>query len=462
MQALPSSVGLTGQITELERETIRRVAWRLLPMLVACYFVAYLDRVNVGFASLTMNKALGFSSAVYGLGGGIFFLGYFIFEVPSNVLLSKVGARRWIARILVTWGIISACTALISGPISFYSVRFLLGVAEAGFFPGIILYLTWWFPSYYRSRIVGMFMAAIPLSNILGSLVSGELLNLNGWMGLAGWQWLFILEALPAVILGVAFWLTMTDWPSEAHWLTEDQRNWLTSRLDAERAQRESIHRLSLREALTNRHVLLLSLVYFGGTFSGYGIVLFQPQIVHRLAAGFGMTGLINAIPYVFAAAAMVWWGRHSDQTGERPRHVALAYSVGAAGLIATALMTDPVLTMVMLVIAAMGQSSTGPTFWSLPTAMLSGAAAAGGIALINALGNLGGFFGPYVFGLVRDATGGSFTYGLMILALGPITSATVVLMLGHDRRLEHIPGRSDGTIAPSSAAAPRSVRSAP
>jgi MFS family permease len=440
-ETLPRT-GLTHEITSLERQTISRVSRRLLPLLIACYFVAYLDRVNVGFASLTMNKALGFTSAVYGFGGGIFFLGYFIFEVPSNVLLSKVGARRWIARILVTWGIISAFTAFITGPVSFYSVRFLLGVAEAGFFPGIILYLTWWFPSYYRSRIVGVFMAAIPLSNILGSLVSGFLLDLDGWLGMAGWQWLFILEAVPAVVLGVVFWFYMTDWPSQAHWLTGEQRDWLQTRLESERSQRETIRQYSLKQALTDKRVLLLSLVYFGGTFSGYGIVLFQPQIVHRLAAGFGMTGVINAIPYVFAAVAMVLWGRHSDHTGERPRHVAIAYSVGAAGLIATSLMTDPVLTMTMLVIAAMGQSSTGPTFWSLPTAMLSGTAAAGGIALINALGNLGGFFGPYLFGLIKDATGGSFTFGLMALALGPIMSASIVLALGHDRRLEHIPRR--------------------
>jgi len=379
---------------------------------------------------------------VYGFGGGIFFLGYFIFEVPSNVLLSKVGARVWIARILITWGIIAAGTAFIVGPISFYAVRFTLGVAEAGFFPGIILYLTWWFPSSYRSRIVGIFMAAIPISNILGSLVSGALLNLDGWMGLAGWQWLFILEAAPAIVLGVVFWIYMTDWPSEAHWLAPEQRDWLIARLNAERGQREAIRQYSLTQALLDKRVLLLSLVYFGGTFAGYGIVLFQPQIVSRLSSGFGMTGVINAIPYVFAAAAMILWGHHSDRTGERPRHVAIAYTVSAIGLVATAMMTDPVLTMVMLVIAAMGQASTGPTFWSLPTAMLSGTAAAGGIALINALGNLGGFFGPYLFGLVKDATGGSFMFALMVIALGPVMSAAIVLALGHDRRLEHIPAR--------------------
>jgi ACS family tartrate transporter-like MFS transporter len=429
-----------GGVTPLERATMRRVARRLLPLLILCYFVAYLDRVNVGFAALTMNRALGFNAAVYGFGSGIFFLGYFIFEVPSNVLLSKIGARIWIARILITWGIISAGTAFIVGPVSFYSVRFALGIAEAGFFPGIILYLTWWFPSYYRSRIVGVFMAAIPISNIVGSLVSGVLLDLDGWLGMAGWQWLFIIEAVPAVVLGVVFWITMTDWPSQAHWLAPEQRNWLIARLAAEQARREAIRSYTLWQALLDRRVLLLSLVYFGGTFAGYGIVLFQPQIVHRLAEGFGMTGVINAIPYVFAAVTMVLWGRHSDHTGERSRHVAIAYLVSSAGLIATALMVDPIMTMAMLVIAAMGQSSTGPTFWSLPTAMLSGTAAAGGIALINALGNLGGFFGPYLFGLIKDATGGSFTFGLVAIAMGPIMSACVVLLLGHDRRLEHIP----------------------
>jgi MFS transporter, ACS family, tartrate transporter len=442
--ATPGGIALgsvsLGAMTELERTTMRRVARRLLPLLILCYFVAYLDRVNVGFAALTMNRALGFTATVYGFGSGVFFLGYFIFEVPSNVLMSKIGARVWIARILITWGIISAGTAFVVGPLSFYGVRFALGIAEAGFFPGIILYLTWWFPSYYRSRIVGVFMAAIPISNIVGSLVSGALLGLDGTAGLAGWQWLFIIEAVPAVVLGVVFWVYMTDWPSQARWLAPAQRDWLIARLEAEQAQREAIHNYTLRQALLDRRVLLLSLVYFGGTFSGYGIVLFQPQIVHRLTEGFGMTGLINAIPYVFSATAMVLWGRHSDRTGERPRHVAIAYTVSAAGLIATSLMVDPIMTMTMLVIAAMGQSSTGPTFWSLPTAMLSGTAAAGGIALINALGNLGGFFGPYMFGLIKDATGGSFMFALIAIAMGPIMSASVVLLLGHDRRLEHIP----------------------
>ena len=430
---------------DLERTTMARVTRRLLPMLMLCYFVAYLDRVNIGFAGLTMNKDLGFSSAVFGFGGGIFFLGYFIFEVPSNVILEKVGARTWIARILVTWGLISGCTALAVGEYSFFSIRFLLGLAEAGFFPGIILYLTWWFPSAYRSRIVAVFMAAIPISNILGSLVSGVLLNLHGLLGLTGWQWLFILEAAPAVVLGVIFYLYMTDRPEQADWLEPDQRNWLIDRLGAERARREAIRHYSLGEALRDKRGLLLSLVYFGGSYASYGLVLFQPQIVHRLAEGFGMTGVINAIPYVFGVCTMILWGHHSDRTGERVGHTAIGYTVAAAGLIACGLMTDPVMTMAMLVVASMGQSSTAPCFWSLPTAMLSGTAAAGGIALINALGNLGGFFGPYVFGLVRDATG-NFTLGLIAIAMGPVMSAIVVLCLGHDRRLEHIPSSRAAT----------------
>jgi ACS family tartrate transporter-like MFS transporter len=426
---------------ELGRATMAQVTRRLMPMLMLCYFVAYLDRVNIGFAGLTMNKDLGFSSAVFGFGGGIFFLGYFLFEVPSNVILEKVGARAWIARILVTWGIISGLTALTVGPYSFFTIRFALGLAEAGFFPGIILYLTWWFPSFYRSRMTAVFMAAIPISNIIGSLVSGVLLNLHGLWGLTGWQWLFILEATPAIVLGVVFYFYMTDRPEHANWLEPEQRDWLIARLAAERAQREAIRHYSLGEALRNPRVLLLSLVYFGGSYASYGIVLFQPQIVRKLAEGFGTIGLINAIPYVFGAGMMIVWGRHSDRTGERTGHTAVAYSLAAVGLIACALMTDPFMTMAMLVLASMGQSSTGPCFWSLPTAMLSGTAAAGGIALINALGNLGGFFGPYIFGLVRDASG-NFTLGLIAIAIGPVMSAIVVLCLGHDRRLEHIPTR--------------------
>ncbi len=425
----------------LERETMRRVAGRLLPLLMLGYFVAYLDRVNVGFAALTMNHALGFSHAVYGFGSGVFFLGFLVFEVPSNLLLARLGARVWIARIMISWGVISALTAFVAGPLSFYAARFALGLAEAGFFPGIILYLTWWFPSRYRSRVVALFMAAIPLANVTSSLLSGPLLGLDGLLGLAGWQWLFLLEAMPAVLLGgvVALWLT--DRPDVAGWLRPAQRHWLIRRLAEERFRREAMRRYSLLQALADRRVLLLSLAYFSSTFAGYAVTLFQPQIVNRLVGGFGRTGVVNAIPYVFAAVAMVLWGRHSDQTGERPRHLAAAYLVAAAGLVATGLVGDPMLTMAMLVVTAMGQTSSYPIFWALPTAMLSGTAAAGGIALINALGNLGGFCGPYLFGEIRDLTRDD-TLGLLALALGPVLAAGIVLTLGHDRALEQGPPR--------------------
>jgi MFS transporter, ACS family, tartrate transporter len=416
-----------------------KVMRRLIPLLMVCYFTAYLDRVNVGFAALTMNKALGFSAAVFGLGSGIFFVGYFLFEIPSNLILAKVGARRWIARILITWGVISGLTAFVWGEWSFYGIRFVLGLAEAGFYPGIILYLTWWFPSCYRSRIIGVFMTAIPISIILGSIVSSQLLRLDGWFGLQGWQWLFILEAIPPIILGVVVMVYLTDGPAQANWLRPDQRRWLAERLESERAQRESIHHYALRETFLNPRVWLLTLVYFGQNVSGYGIVLFLPQIVSKFGASIGQVGLITAIPYVFGAIAMVAWGLHSDRTGERSKHAAAACLLAFAGLAVCVFIDDPVIMMVALVLAQMGQPSIAPTFWTLPTAMLSGTAAAGGIAMINAVGNLGGFLGPSLIGLIKDATG-SFSLGLLVISMGALLGAVVLLALGHDRRLEQIP----------------------
>ena len=423
----------------LERETMAKVTRRLIPLLMVCYFTAYLDRVNVGFAALTMNKALGFSAAMFGVGSGIFFVGYFLCEIPSNLILARVGARKWIARILVTWGIISGLTAFVWSEWSFYGVRFVLGLAEAGFYPGIILYLTWWFPSSYRSRIIGIFMTAIPISIILGSIVSSQLLRLDGLMGLQGWQWLFILEAVPPVILGVAVMVYLTDEPSQAKWLRADQRQWLVNRLETERAQREAIHHYALGETLMNPRVWLLTLVYFGQNVSGYGFVLFLPQIVSKFGASIGQVGLISAIPYVFGGIAMVLWGLHSDRTGERNKHAAAACFLAFAGLAVCIFIDDPVIMMVALVLAQMGQSAIAPTFWTLPTAMLSGSAAAGGIAMINAVGNLGGFLGPYLIGAIRDATG-SFSLGLFVISLGALVGAAVLLTLGHDRRLEQVP----------------------
>ena len=427
----------------LEEETIRRVAWRLLPLLMLGYFCAYLDRVNVGFAGLTMNKALGFSEAVFGFGAGIFFVGYFLFELPSNLILNRVGARRWIARILLTWGIISGLTALVWNEWSFYGIRFLLGLAEAGFYPGVVLYLTWWFPARYRSRMMAFFQSASVISLIIGPIVSGQLLRLDGWGGLAGWQWLFVIEAIPPIIMSVVVWLLLTDRPLHALWLREEQRQWLTQRIDAEQAHRESVHRFALGEALQNSRVWWLTLVYFGQNVSNYGLLIFLPQIIKAFGVGYGMTGLLSALPFVFAAVAMIVWGWHSDSTGERTWHVAGACFLAAAGLAACMLLQGrPALMMVALIVAAMGQQSIAPTFWSLPTAMLSGTAAAGGIALINSVGNLGGFAGPYAFGLIHDASG-SNTIALLALAVAPVISGIVIVVLGHDRRLERIPERA-------------------
>jgi MFS transporter, ACS family, tartrate transporter len=431
-------------VEAIESETMRRVSRRLIPLLMICYFAAYLDRVNVGFAALTMNKALGLSSAVFGIGSGIFFLGYFLFEIPSNLILSKVGARRWIARILITWGVISGLTALVTGTWSFLGIRFLLGLAEAGFYPGIILYLTWWFPANYRSRIIGIFMTAIPISIVTGSLVSSQILRLGDWGGLAGWQWLFILEAVPAVVLGVVVMVYLTDTPEQAKWLTPAQREWLANRIATERSQKEALRNYSLAQTMRHPRVWLLTLVYFGQNVSGYGLVIFLPQIVSRFGVGVGLNGLISALPYIAAAIAMAWWGLHADRANEHRYHTAAACFVNFASLAICIFLQNPILLMVAIIISQMGQSAIAPTFWALPTAMLSGTAAAGGIALINAVGNLGGFLGPYMMGAIKDATG-SFSIGLISIAMGTLVATIILLVMGPEKHAAEVP---EGAVA--------------
>lgn len=414
-----------------------KIAWRLIPYLMLCYFVAYLDRVNLGFAALTFKADLGFSDAVFGLGAGIFFAGYFIFEVPSNILLEKVGARIWIARIMVTWGVLSAAMAFVQDERGFYIVRFLLGVAEAGFFPGIILYLTYWYTSAERAKMVGLFMVAIALSGVIGSPLSSFILtSFAGVSGLKSWQWLFILEAVPAIILGVVTYFYLTDKPADAKWLEADERQSVATRIEAERASKEAIRTFSLGEALTHPRVLALALVYFGIVTGLYGLGFWLPQIVKAFGLSTSMTGWVVAIPYVFSAIIMVPWTRHSDRTGERVWHVAFPAFLGGAGLIAGAYLGDPVLAMVALTAASIGTFAALPTFWSLPTALLTGTAAAGGIALINAIGNLGGFAGPYLVGWIRDTFKdpalATASLGGFMIAAGIIT-----LAVGHDRRME-------------------------
>jgi MFS transporter, ACS family, tartrate transporter len=433
---------------EIETRTLARVTARLIPFLMLCYFVAYLDRVNVGFAALQMNKDLGFSSSAFGFGAGIFFIAYFFFEVPSNLMLEKFGARRWIARIMFTWGILAGAMAFIpaisrytglSNAHVFYTLRVLLGVAEAGFFPGIIFLLTLWFPSMYRARVVGYFMAAIPLSTVIGAPISGALLGMDGIAGMAGWQWVYLLEAAPALILSVVVLLYLTDRPADATWLATDERDWLVKRLADERAKREAVRSFSVREALFNPRVLAIALIYFGANATNYGLSFFLPQIIK----GFGLTnlqtGFVTSLPYIVGVISMVLWGRHSDSRLERKWHVAIALLVAAGGIGASAGLDNPVLKMIALSIAGFGIFGCLPVIWTLPAAFLSGAAAACGIAAVNSLGNLAGFFGPYAMGWIKDSTGG-FGAGLLCLAGAGLVGVAAVLLLHHDSALEDAP----------------------
>jgi len=432
------------EIHPLEKETMWRVAWRLMPLLMCGFFCSSLDRANVGMAALTMNKQLGFSSAVFGFGAGVFFLGYFLAELPSNLVLNKIGARLWIARILITWGIISGLTAFAWNDWSFYAIRFLLGLAEAGFFPGALLYLTWWFPSNYRTRMQGIFLSANMASLVIGPPIGGLLLQMDGLMGLFGWQWLFIIEALPTVILSVVMWRLLTDRPADATWLTPDQRNWLVGCLAGQQAQREAIHKYSLMETFVNPKVLLITLAYFCHQMSSYGLIFFMPLIVRGLGVSTGMIGVVAALPNLVAIGALVSWSWHSDVKGERLWHAAGAWILEGCALAACIFIGagHPVMTMVALTLAASGLWSSQPAFWALPSALLTGTAAAGGLAMISSLGSLGGWFGPSIFGLVKDASG-SDNIALLCLAAAPFISTAAVMLAGHDPRLERIPGRS-------------------
>ena len=464
---------MPDQTNDTSSATSNKIARRLIPFLMLCYFVAYLDRVNAGFAALTMNKDLGLTAEMFGFGAGIFFFGYFLFEVPSNLIMEKTGARIWIARIMITWGILSAAFAFIpsisaalqgvSGgffdqPRTFYMMRFIFGAAEAGFFPGIILYLTYWFTAAERARWVGAFMASIPLSSVLGGPFSGWILDaFNGAAGLKGWQWLFLIEGIPSVIVG--FWVLgyLTDRPADAQWLSADERTAVQGRLDAERANRETIKHFSLGEALTNPRVLGLALVYFGLVSGNYGLGFWLPTMVKASAQGLKLdvttgigintlTGFLVAVPYACAVVAMILWTRHSDRKQERVWHVAVPALIGGVALMLAAFLSNPWLAALALTICAMGTYSALPTFWALPTAFLTGTAAAGGIALINAIGNVGGFAGPYAVGWIKDTSvahgwaadpAGANSIGLAVLACCYLMAGVVTILLGHDSRIE-------------------------
>ena len=419
---------------KIEKRTLRRISWRIVPFIMLLYFIAYIDRVNIGFAALTMKEDLGFTASILGFGAGIFFWGYFMFEVPSNIILHKVGARLWIARVMVTWAIISGAMAFVEGTTSFYAMRFLLGAAEAGFFPGIILYLSYWFPACHRAGVTAFFMAAAPLSTALGSPLSAALLEMNGVMGLRGWQWMFILEAIPALILGVVVFFYMTDRPEQAKWLKEDERAWLVRTMQQEAASKGEGGKHGIISGLANPRVLALALIYFGTSAGLYTLGIWAPQIIKQLGVSSMTVGFLNAIPPIVSVIAMVLWSRHSDRTGERTWHVVLACLAAAVGLVVAAGATGTLGLIAALTLVNIGISCAKPPLWSMPTMFLSGAAAATGIATINSIGNLGGFAGPAMIGWIKDQTG-SFTGGLYFVAGLLVFSAVLTLLLAYSQK---------------------------
>ncbi|HWO62223.1 MAG TPA: MFS transporter [Umezawaea sp.] len=424
--------------TEPRSRVVRKVALRLVPYLCLLYFVNYLDRVNIGFAGPNgMREELQLTATAFGFASGIFFIGYLLLEVPSNLALHRFGARRWIARIMVTWGVLATAMAFVPNGSVLILLRFLLGVAEAGFFPGIILYLTYWFPASERARVVALFMAAIPISSALGATMSGLLIQAgDGWLGLSGWRVMFLVEGVPALLLAVVTWFYLTDRPSDAKWLTAGERRWLARELLEEQRRTEAEHHWPLRKALTHPRVLALAFVYFGVVYGLYTLGFFLPTIIAGFEQQFGTTmsvverGLVNAVPYVVGAVVMVPWARHGDRTRERTWHVALPVLVGGVAIPIALYLGNPVAAMAAVTVCAVGVCAALPTFWALPTNFLTGAAAAGGIALINSLGNVSGFAGPYVTGWLRDWTG-TQRAGLWVVGICMVSAALVVLRLG-------------------------------
>jgi len=413
-------------VQTIERRTIAKVSWRLLPLVALAYCIAYIDRSNISFAALTMNKDLGFSAYIYGWGAGIFFFSYFLFEIPSNLILEKVGARIWIARIMITWGIISGLTAFVTGTTSFLIVRFLLGAAEAGFFPGMILYFTYWFPSEYRGRVISTLFIAQPVANALASIASAAILEMDGMLGLKGWQWIFIIEALPAVLLGFVVLRAMTDRPALADWLAPEEKTWLQTRIDGENRQVERTGgRLSLLRALGDPRVLALSAIYLMSVTANYGIVFFMPQIIKGIGLTNMMTGLVSSIPYIIGTIGLIAWGWSSDRNRERRWHLIAASTVGALGLAFAAWSGASYWALIGMSAATVGIYGSRAAFWPMPSIFLTGTAAAGAIAMINATGNLGGYFGPFIVGWIKDSTG-SFEAGLYFLATCSLACAII------------------------------------
>jgi D-galactonate transporter len=432
MSAIPLSA-----TADYEAATYRNVTWRLMPFLFLCFILAYVDRVNVGFAKLQMQRDLGMSDSVYGLGAGIFFIGYFFFEVPSNIIMQRIGARFWIGPIMMVWGVVSSCTMLVRGATSFYVLRLVLGVVESGFFPGVILFLTFWFTSRYRARMVAVFMSAVPLSGVVAGPISGWILkSMSGAGHLRAWQWLFLVEGIPSFLAGVITLYFLTDSPAQAVWLDSDEKRLILARLQEEdeiKRRAGGAHRFA--DAFRNPAVWLLSVAYFGLTSGNYGIGFWLPQVIKdSITSNPLIIGWISVIPWAAAAVAMILVGRHSDATGERRWHFALSCLAVSVGFALSAIpgITGP-LRVAALTLATMGIMSTFGVFWALPTAILSGTAAAAGIAWINSIGNLGGYASPYVVGIIRDRTH-SMTLALALLSAVAMVSGLVGLLVTRKR----------------------------
>lgn len=420
----------------LDDAPVRKAFWRLMPLLVICYFVAYLDRANVGFAAIHMSHDIGLTASTFGFGAGLFFLTYFLLEVPSNLLLARYGARRWIARIMFTWGVMSGAMAFVTNETGFYTLRLFLGAAEAGFFPGITYFVTLWFPAAYRARMMAFFLCAAPVSLSLGGPVSGLLLGLDGFLGVPGWRWMFIMEALPAIVLSLVVLRYLTDRPSDAAWLAPAEQADLSARLaiDAEQSSAREHH--SLFQALFNARVLLFGVANFSIVVAAYGVSFFLPRIITEFGLSDLQTGFLSAVPYGLAAISLVWWGKRSDAKLERRYHTLVPIMLASMGLTAAALLTDPTARIIAFSCAAVGCWAAMPVFWSLCFSNIPAKNAAGAIAVINAIANLGGFTGPSLMGFFRDHTGG-FAAGLLVLAGINLIAAAIVLFVGRGRGKE-------------------------
>jgi MFS transporter, ACS family, tartrate transporter len=398
---------------ELERRAFSKIAWRLLPILTVSYLFDYMDRNNVGFAGLTMNRAVGLTAAQFGTGAGILFLGYCLFELPSNVALHRFGTRLWLSRIMITWGLVSAATIFVTGPRSWYLLRFLLGVAEAGFYPGVIFYLAAWFPSEYRTRMLVWFLLTIPVSTVIGAPISGLLLGMDGVGGLAGWKWLFLVEGLPVVILGVIILWVLADRPEQARWLTAEEKSAVQARILGERREKEIRH---LWPALKDKRVLLLSLIQFGFTTGSYGVGIWLPQIIQAGHLSNLRVGIITGVCYALACAGMMMWAAHVDRTGRKIKNLAWGCVLSAAGLLFAILSHNFWISLSWVTMALVGINAARAIFWTIPPRFLTGLASAGGLAFINSIGTVGGFVGPWLMGVLKDRTN-SFSAGLLAMA---------------------------------------------